>query len=146
MVLGVGLGWLTVGLVKESALAQIMLDYGMLLCLILILLSHLILQFHCYNIRNNIPTVSEQFNGKSETLLSTVDEGVQILADLADILDSNPLEVNAENITSSPLMQLLTSYLIPRMNMQQINGSENEEWAVRQENHNTQEEQISESA
>ena len=88
-----------------------------------------------------MPELSEQINGRSNTLLSTVDEGVQILADLVDILDSSPLDLNTENITSSPLMGLLTNYLIPKMAMPEIHGSQ-EERALRQEDDNTPKEEI----
>ena len=46
------------------------------------------LQYYCFHFRKSFPSISEQAELKSSTLLGTVDEGVQILADLADILEA----------------------------------------------------------
>jgi len=63
--------------------------------------------------RKTFPSISEVAESKSHTLLTTVDEGVQILADLADIIESGSMSGGSQNTPpNSPIAALLTNLLI----------------------------------
>ena len=90
-----------------------MFEYAVVFLLILNAISLLHLQYYCFQMRKTFPSISEVAESKSHTLLSTVDEGVQILADLADIIESGGMSGGSQNTPpNSPIAALLTNLLI----------------------------------
>ena len=118
-----------------------MFEYGVIFLLILNAISLLHLQYYCFHFRKSIPSRGEVAENKSVTLLETVDEGVQILSDLADILESGSVSKGSDSgMPSSPIASLLTSLILNNSSMVENYGTPEQEGAVLEEDQNTQKE------
>jgi hypothetical protein len=107
-----------------------MFEYAVVFLLILNAISLLHLQYYCFHFRKSIPSVSEVAETKSQTLLETVDEGVQILSDLADILETGSSDSSNPGPVGSSVGALLTNLLISNMASQPDDGSQESQGAV----------------
>ena len=113
--------------------------------LTLMVFSHLALQWHCFGFRAGLPAIIEATENRiqtgsmavderAESLLKLVDEGVQILSDLADSMEA---PVGAQNAPSvPPVLGALTALLNSRAEMSGDYGSAQPQRTIQQENDN----------
>jgi hypothetical protein len=117
-----------------------MFEYAVVFLLILNAISLLHLQYYCFGFRKSMPVLLEAGESKSHTLLETVDEGVQILSDLADILEVGQSAGTSPAPSGSPVMQLLTGLIMNQSNMAEDYGTQESQGSILEEDQNPSEE------
>lgn len=121
-----------------------MLDEAVVFLLTLMVLSHLFLQQHCFTARKSLPGVLRAVEDRLEALLGTADdrastmarsveEGVELLAEVADALSATADAPGAA--PGSPFASLLTGLLMPGTSMGGHGRTTEPEWAVHEVNH-----------
>jgi len=121
-----------------------MLDEATVLLLLLMVLSHLFLQQHCFTARRSLPGVLRAVEDRLEALLGTADDrassmartvedGVELLAEVADALSAPADGPGAA--PGSPFASLLTGLLMPGTSMGGHGRTSEPEWAVHEVNH-----------
>jgi hypothetical protein len=95
--------------------------------LLVLVLSHAYLQVHCFRIRKAAPAVFE----KADNLSDAVGEMVNILSDVADLLEDSPAPSSAgpAGMTQAPagIGGILTNALMQRMMMPAEHGTTQEQ-------------------
>ena len=118
-----------------------MLAEATVVLLSLMVFSHLALQWHCFGFRAGLPAIQDRLNNgtlavdeRAESLLKLVDEGVQILSDLADSMEAPVGASNAPSVP--PVLGALTALLNSRAGMSEDYGSAQPQRTIQQENDN----------
>ena len=103
-----------------SPIRKAMIEYLAIARLMLMVASHIALQFHCFKFQRTLPMVASEASDRTLNISSLLEASAVALEDIADLLEggqTGPPAMVPNMPQSNPIQALLSSVLMSRMGM-----------------------------